>query len=159
MSEPTDEQLAERLRGRPFTLAEAIAKHAGDGFFHGASPVPAAEAAHLGLQQWLRHHLSADPWGCVVEVLSQDLDPVRLAEHTDDPLVPLIGRLETVLSHEGALHELVRRVDVAWGRATGERPHFQRGGQPPHPQDDYTHASVQRSLQALLEQARSERAT
>ena len=40
----------------------------------------------------------------------------------------------------------MRQVDIKWGQMYGERPHFQQPGQPPHPDDEYTHESVRQDL-------------
>lgn len=150
MSEREERELAERLRGRAFTLDEAIAMHAGKGFFEGASIVPAARAAHMGMRQWLGQHLRSDPSGCILEVLCQELDPTRLSAHLDNPMVPLRRRLEGLLRSKGALTEFVRKVDAAFGLATGERPWFDQEGKDPHPEDEYTMASVRVALEELL---------
>jgi hypothetical protein len=39
------------------------------------------------------------------------------------------------------LREFVRRVDMRWGQMYDERPHFERPGHPPHPDDEYTLSS------------------
>ena len=42
-------------------------------------------------------------------------------------------------------------MDCQWGQLTGERPYFQSPGQTAHPDDEYTHESVNRQLAQLLE--------
>jgi hypothetical protein len=53
---------------------------------------------------------------------------------------------------DSLLKELVREADVEWGRVQGERPHFEREGAPPDPDDPCTFASVRESLADLVEQ-------
>lgn len=47
--------------------------------------------------------------------------------------------------------EFVRQVDVRWGELYQERPMFQRPGQAPAPEDEYTDESVRQILTSLLE--------
>ena len=58
---------------------------------------------------------------------------------------------------DAALHELTRRVDAVWGQLLDERPFFQDPGQPAHPDDPYTFASVRASLQALIDAGEASR--
>jgi hypothetical protein len=48
------------------------------------------------------------------------------------------------------LKELVRSADAEWGRTMGERPHFEKEGEPPHPEDPYTAESVRNALAEAL---------
>ena len=50
------------------------------------------------------------------------------------------------------LKELVREADIEWGRVLGERPHFEKEGSPPHPEDCYTVESVRGALSELIKQ-------
>ena len=59
--------------------------------------------------------------------------------------------MRQVLGSEHLLRDLVREADVEWGRALGERPYFERPGQPPHPDDPYTIESVRITLSQLME--------
>ena len=52
--------------------------------------------------------------------------------------------IQHILEKEAVLHEFVRQVDMRWGEMYLERPHFQQPGEAPHPDDDYTHASVRK---------------
>ena len=69
----------------------------------------------------------------------------------NQPLVALASYVQHVLSSEYLLSELVREADVEWGRVFNERPHFQREGHPPHPDDPYTDDSVRITLSQLTE--------
>jgi len=50
------------------------------------------------------------------------------------------------------LKEIVSEADVEWGRAMDERPHFERDGAPPHPNDPYTLEDVRTTLSEALKQ-------
>jgi hypothetical protein len=74
-----------------------------------------------------------------------------LLKNLDRPLTVLAGYVQRVLGSEYRLKELVRETDVEWGRVYGERPHFEREGSPPHPDDPYTVESVRGRLSQLIE--------
>jgi hypothetical protein len=50
------------------------------------------------------------------------------------------------------LKELVREADVEWGRVYDKRPHFEKEGAPPDPDDPYTVESVRTILAGLIDQ-------
>jgi hypothetical protein len=74
-----------------------------------------------------------------------------LLDNLEQPLVVLAGHVRNVLGSEYLLQELVRAADVEWGRALGERPHFEQEGRPPHSDDPYTAESVRIALSQLDE--------
>ena len=76
---------------------------------------------------------------------------MRLSRYLDSPLGAVKDLLETILASPATLYELVHQTDVLWGRLYDERPHFQRPGQAPHPDDEYTHESVRAALEACLQ--------
>ena len=138
-------------RGRPFSLAEAIGQEAG-GFMKGASPVPKLVQAQGEALQILKANLE-DLEGALQQVLARWLedDTIRLSRHIDDPGEAVKDLLRTVLDSPETLYDLVHQTDVLWGRLYDERPHFQKPGQPPHPDDEYTHESVRAALDACLQ--------
>lgn len=69
----------------------------------------------------------------------------------DQPLLILASHVRKVLDSENLLTELVRAADVEWGRVSEERPHFEKQGSAPHPDDPYTLESVRRCLSQLIE--------
>jgi hypothetical protein len=75
-----------------------------------------------------------------------------LLNNFDQPLVVLATFCQQVLDSDCLLKELVREADVEWGRVQGERPHFDREGWPPDPDDPYTFESVRKALAGLVEQ-------
>ncbi|HSM82296.1 MAG TPA: hypothetical protein VLS96_11445 [Nodosilinea sp.] len=135
---------------RPFTLADAIGQEAGS-FMKGASPIPRLVQARHGVQQALKESLVDGP-GALHRVLEQWLmdDDSRLSRHLGHPTEAVKDLLETVLRSPATFYELVRQTDVTWGQLYDSRPHFQQPGQPPHPDDEYTHESVRKTLENCL---------
>lgn len=144
--EPTLEQSIRA--GREFSLAEVIGREAGD-FLKGVSPIPPLEQTKNIIQGFIEQHLS-DPEGVLQMVLKEWIDDeVHLDRYRDNPLGALGERLEELLTHPNLLWDLVRQVDMRWGQMNQERPHFQRPGQKPDPDDPYTHESVHQLLREL----------
>jgi hypothetical protein len=142
----------EILKERKLTLAEAIGRLAGPGAMKGVSPVPRIQQAEIEIESWLRNHL-ADAGGILQFVLHRQVEGSDVLLHNiDQPLVALASHCKRVLDSEYLLGELVRECDVEWGRVMGERPHFERQGSQPHPDDPYTIQSVRNALTALLAQ-------
>ncbi|TVQ06377.1 MAG: hypothetical protein EA368_17070 [Leptolyngbya sp. DLM2.Bin27] len=137
--------------GRPYTLADAIGQEAGD-FMKGASPVPRLVQARQGAQQALKAVLVDRP-GALQQVLEQRLndDDARISKYIEHPVEAVKDLLEQLLRSPETFYELVRQIDVTWGQIYGSRPHFQQPGQPPHPDDEYTHASVRATLEQCLD--------
>ncbi|MBF2078469.1 MAG: hypothetical protein IGR76_08105 [Synechococcales cyanobacterium T60_A2020_003] len=139
------------LSGRKFSLADAIGRE-GSGFLKGESTVPKLVQAKTEVMVFIRNHLP-DGSGALQSVL-QDIvqaDDARISAYVDCPLYALRDAVQDVLSHRERLYELVRQVDMRWGHMYGERPYFQKPGQDPHPEDEYTHESVQVMLEHLLD--------
>ena len=74
----------------------------------------------------------------------------------EQPLTVLALFCERILGSEGLLRDFVTEVDAQWGRIYLERPHFQKDGRPPDPDDPYTFASVRIALSGLITKLRSE---
>jgi hypothetical protein len=151
---PSDEAAAierEVRRGRKFSLSDAIGRAGGEGMLKGESPVPPIEQTRAAIGNYLRTHLD-DAGGVLAQVLLRRVRTSELLiENFDQPAVVLVGYLNRVLNSETLLRDLVREADAEWGRALGDRPHFEREGHPPHPDDPYTLASVRNALTALLQ--------
>ena len=138
------------LSGRQFSLADVIG-HEGGTFLQGESPVPRLVQAKSELNQFIAQHLG-DSSGALQAVLQTWVqDDLRIIENLEQPLIALREILSGITSNPEILYELVQQVDAKWGQIYGERPHFQQPGQPPHPDDEYTHTSVQKQLVQLLE--------
>jgi hypothetical protein len=148
-----DAELEREIRqGRKFTLEEAIGRLAGPGAMKGESPVARLQQAEIEIASWLRIHLS-DPAGVIAIVLHRAVKGSELLlNNPDQPLVVLAAICQRILDSEELLKELVRQADVEWGAVMGERPHFEKQGSPPDPNDPYTVESVRASLTDLVRQ-------
>jgi hypothetical protein len=117
----------------------------------GVSPVARKDQAAAEIHEYLRRHL-ADAAGVLSGVLARQVAEGELLLHAPDrPLVVLAGHVRRVLDSAYGLRELVREADVEWGRMFGERPHFEKDGCPPVPDDPYTLESVRAALTRLAE--------
>jgi hypothetical protein len=138
--------------GRKFSPTEAIGRLAGPGAMKGASPVSRVQQAETEIGTWIRGHVT-DPSGALQVLLHRQLKGSELLlDNLDRPLVALADHFRTVLASDYLLKELVREADVEWGRAMGDRPHFEREGSPAHPDDPYTVESVCNALGDALKQ-------
>jgi hypothetical protein len=138
-------------RGRTFSLSDAIGRMGGEGMLKGASPVPPIEQTEAAIAAYLRAHLD-DAGGVLAQVVCRQLKSSEiLLEHFDQPAVVLAGYVNQVLTSDTLLKDLVREADSEWGRTLGERPHFEREGRPPDPDDPYTLASVRHALTRLVQ--------
>jgi hypothetical protein len=149
-STEADAELEREIRaGRQFSLSEAIGRLAGPGMMKGVSPVTHKEQAVAAIQEYLGRHL-ADAGGVLSGVLLRQVSESELLLHDfDHPLAVLAGHVRQVLGSDFGLKELVRQADVEWGRVFGERPHFEKEGCPPDPDDPYTLESVRAALTRL----------
>ena len=142
------------IEGRPYSLAEAIGREGGT-FLKGESTVPKLVQVITKINTFIDRNLE-DPSAALQAILHQWVkgDP-RVSKYKETPLVALTEILQGIIDSPPLLYELVRQVDIKWGQMYGERPHFQQPGQPPHPDDEYTHESVRQDLldlQAKLQQ-------
>ena len=133
------------LDSRPFSIAEAIGREGGT-FLKGESTVPKLVQVITAINTFIDRNL-VDPDAALQAILHQWVkgDP-RVSQYKETPLVALEEILNSLLNNSNLLYELVRQVDIKWGQMYGERPYFQKPGQPPHPNDVYTHESVRRDL-------------
>ena len=140
----------EFLRDRKFSLAEAIGRLAGSGMMKGASPIPRKQQAEAEIESHLRQHLGATD--CLLGVLLRHVKTSELLlNNSDRPLIVLAACVQRILDSDYLLKEIVRDVDMEWGRVHSERPHFEKEGQPPHPDDPHTVESVRAVLSKLIE--------
>ncbi|MEM6714462.1 MAG: hypothetical protein AAF827_17510 [Cyanobacteria bacterium P01_D01_bin.6] len=146
-----DQAIEQEIRqGRKFSLADAIGQEGSD-FLKGESPVPKLVQVKNELQGFVNNYLD-DAAGALQATLLETIqtDDVVCSRHFDAPLQALTELLQPLLTQDAYLREFVRRVDMRWGQMYDERPHFERPGHPPHPDDEYTIASVRSQLQALM---------
>jgi hypothetical protein len=142
----------EILAGRKFSLEEAIARLVGPGGMKGESPVARLEQAGVEIQSWLRSHV-ADAGGALEVVLHRRVKGSDLfLNDFDQPLVVLASYCQRILGSDYLLEDLVRDVDVEWGRMMDERPLFERHGSSCDPNDPYTVDSVRAEVTQLLAQ-------
>jgi hypothetical protein len=149
----SDTELEREIReGRKFTLEEAIARLIGPGGMKGESPVPLMEQASSEIQTWLRCNL-IDSGGALAAVLHRHVKASELLlANFDQPLIVLASYCQHILDSDYLLAELVREIDVEWGRVMGERPYFETVGAPCNADDPYTVECVRGKLSALLNQ-------
>lgn len=140
----------EILAGRKFSLAEAIGREGGD-FLKGESPVPKLVQATTEIKTFIALNLH-DSSGALQAVLQTWIatDEAGVSKNLDSPLQALKEMLDKIVTNSELLYELVRQVDFEWGKMYDERPYFQSPGQVPHPDDEYTHESVEEKLKSLL---------
>jgi hypothetical protein len=150
-SEADAELEREIRRERKFSLADAIGRMAGPGMMKGVSPVTRQQQAELEIEGLLDRHLVESAGGLSAVILRQVKASDLLLNNLDQPRVALASYVRRVLDSEYLLKELVREADVEWGQVLGERPHFEKEGCPPHPDDPYTIESVRTSLSQLIE--------
>ena len=148
-----DAQLEREIRAeRKFTLGEAIGRLAGPGSMKGASPVTRKQQAEQVIETWLEQHL-ADAGGALLAVLLRRISASELLlKDFDQPLAVLSTCCQKVVDSEYLLKDVVRDADAEWGRAFDERPHFDKEGSSPHPDDPYTLESVRTLLSGLITQ-------
>ncbi|NES84980.1 MAG: hypothetical protein F6K10_28200 [Moorea sp. SIO2B7] len=144
------------LSGRKFSLAEAIGREGGD-FLKGESPVPKLVQATTEINLFIAQNLS-DSSGALQAVLQTwvKTDEKKVSKNLDSPLLALREIIKTIIDNQELLYELVRQVDFKWGQIYDEKPYFQRPGQLPHPDDEYTHESVKAKLIDFLNTLKSQ---
>jgi hypothetical protein len=137
--------------GREFSLAEAIGRLGGKDLMKGASPVSRRRQADLEIRGLLRSRLD-DADGALRTILRRRVveSDTLLAGRFEDPRGALRAYVERALASDGLLRSLVRDADAEWGRDNDTRPHFDRAGRDPHPDDPYTVESVRAALTRLL---------
>lgn len=151
-----DAELERQIRAeRKFSLAEAIGRMGGSDLLKGESPVTRKRQAELALEQYLERHLIDSEGALLVVLLRRVRDgEILLRREYKQPLMAMAETIERILASESRLEFFVREVDAEWGRIHREIPHFQRDGEPPHPDDPYTFSSVRKTLHGLLLQLR-----
>lgn len=137
------------------SMEQAILLSAGGGLMKGGTPVSPYQQAHHQIMVFLDREIqdslmekALDDW---VHSHRQQLE-----KRLKNPIQGLLDIIDHTLEHEGAFVEFVRMVDVHYGKTMKERPHFQRPGEPPHPEDPYTFETVRRSLNELAAACREQ---
>ena len=146
-----DAQIEREIRqGRKLTAVDLMSHLAGPGAMKGASPVSPVQQAETEIATWLGTNLD-DAGGALKAVLHRHLKgSALLYNHLDRPLAALASYCRSLVAADRLLREIVGEADVEWGRQMAERPHFERDGAAPHPDDPYTFEGVRRTLDKAL---------
>ena len=138
---------------RKFSLAEAIGREGGS-FMKGESTIPRPLRAIAQINQFITTHLG-DPTGALSTTLQTwACHDIRLSRQLDTPLVALDQIVTGLILEPTTFCEFARQVAIAQSKLTGDRPYFQLLDQPPHPDADYTHASIRAELTDLQQHLR-----
>ncbi len=139
---------------RQFELADAIARE-GKTFLKGDDAIPRPLRAMAQINQVITKGLH-DPGSALKTALQNWVrDDLRVSRHLDQPLVALSLILADLTSSSPAsrlsptFYEFARQVNMMWGQLTGDPPHFQKPGQPPHPEAEYSHTRIHSALEQL----------
>ncbi|GAB4468617.1 MAG: hypothetical protein OHK0037_26310 [Elainellaceae cyanobacterium] len=132
--------------GRAVSLAEAIGR-AGRGLMAGESPVPRLMQARTAVCLLIDRHLD-DSSGALNAALKAQVqtDEAHISRWLDAPPNALVELLDSYLTSDVLRGDLVWRVKLIWSEWSGDRPHFRKPGQPPHPDEEYTHEAVRLRL-------------
>jgi len=141
----------EILSEQRYSLASAIAREGGN-FLKGESPVPKLVQVTTEINIFIDHNLP-DSSGALQAVLKRWIksDSV-VSQHLESPLTGLAKIIDKILKNQELFYEMVRQADLQWGQMYKERPYFQKPGQAPHPDDEYSHESVREKLSHLRQQ-------
>ncbi len=143
---PSEQEI---LRGRRSEPSDALAREAGD-MLKGASPVAAHDQTIFAVKELLRASLPDDDGSLRHTILARlEADYPLVASYFGAPEKLLLAWTDRVLATGSQLAELVRETDARWGREYAERPHFERSGEAPNPDDPYTENSVRMALEHL----------
>lgn len=142
------------ISGRKFTIADVIGREGGS-FLKGESPIPILTQAINEINGFISKNLSDSSGALKVVLQNWVKNDSGVSKNINKPMVALTNILESITSNLELLYEFVRQVDFKWGQMYGELPHFQQPGQEPHPDDEYTHESVQKQLLELLEKVKN----
>jgi len=136
--------------GRKLTAKDLLAQMAGPGALKGASPVSRVLQAETEVGTWLGDNL-ADTCGALRVVLHRHLKGSNLLlDNLDQPLVAVGAFCRRLVTTDNLLRDIVGEADIEWGRMMDERPHFEREGTPPDPDDPYTIEGVRTALHDAL---------
>ncbi|AFZ45071.1 hypothetical protein PCC7418_2942 [Halothece sp. PCC 7418] len=137
-----------------YSLASAIAREGGN-FLKGESPVPKLVQVTTEINLYIDRHLP-DSSGALQAVLKRWVKSDSIvSQHLDSPLTSLEKIIDKILQNQELFYEMVRQADLKWGQMYEERPYFQKPGDPPHPEDEYSHESVREKLAELRQKVAS----
>lgn len=132
-------------------LNKALSHEAGD-FLKGGSPIPQSLQFENKLKQVLASHLPDTSHALTQKLLEWTLQESQVKNTPDISAEKAIILLcQKICQNQNLLYEFVRQVDVLWGTIMQEKPLFQKPGQNPNPNDEYTHDGVKSKLNNLQE--------
>jgi hypothetical protein len=146
-----DRSIEQEIRGsRTGSFENALLRESGD-FLKGGSPVPLLLQAETEISLYINRNVP-DKFGALREVLIQHVkrSKTTIAATLDTPLLALKKIIVEIITHDNIFYDFVREVDSAYGRLFQEKPYFQKPGEPPHPEDEYTHESVKIALTKVI---------
>ncbi len=140
----------EILRERKFSIAEAIGREGGN-FIKGHSPIPRLDQVISLLTVFIANNIN-DSSRVLMTVLQTNVknDRIKIAESIEIPLQYLHTLIKSYVANPHQLYELKREVAFTWGQMNDEKPYFQKPGETPHPDDEYSHEIVGKKLSDLL---------
>ncbi len=138
------------LLDRKFSIAEAIGREGGN-FLKGHSPISRLDQTISLINVFIGNNLN-DSSRILMSVLQTTVkdDRIRIAESIEKPLEYLHNLIKSFIDNRELLYELTREVDFKWGQINNEKPYFQKPGDEPHPDDEYSHEIVEGMLKGLL---------
>ena len=146
-----DKAIEQDIRiSQKFSMERAIARSGGK-MLDGESPTPQLAQAKAEISTFIEKETSDSSGALIRTLITRVTNDMSVTQGSDSPLAVLKTIVSHILSEDSRLHEFVRQVDVESGIILHERPYFQQPGEEAHPDDEYTHASVARKLQQLLE--------
>jgi hypothetical protein len=154
-NDPGEALQREILRERKFSLAEAIGREGGS-LIKGHSPIPPLEQAIAEINLFIRNNLD-DPSMALTRVLQKNVrnDRITIAESIDRPYVYLHRLVQSHIDNTHLFYELAREANFKWGQLHNERPRFQKPGEQPHPDIEYSHETVRHKLIDLLQKIKA----
>ncbi len=153
-----DEEFIQRdiLSGRKFSIAEAIGREGGS-FIKGHNPIPQLDQSISFLTVFIEKNI-IDSSRVLMTVLQTNVknDRIKIAESIENPLKYLYNLIKSYVDNPHQIYELTREVDFKWGQINDENPYFQKPGETPHPNDEYSHEIVREKISDLLLKIKAE---
>ncbi|MEM6590466.1 MAG: hypothetical protein AAF651_01240 [Cyanobacteria bacterium P01_C01_bin.73] len=135
----------EIIRERPFSLAEAIGRE-GSGLIKGTSPIPPLAQAKATVERFIDEHINDTAGALKITLQTWVNANARLSQHLRSPLSALHQSLTELQQNPALFYEFARQVNRCWGQISGETPHFQKPGEPPHSDTEYSHEKIEQAI-------------
>ena len=151
-SKTLEETIEAEIRAtRSFSLAEAIGREGGS-FLRSDSTIPRPLQAANVIANFIQTHADEPASAFSTTLQAWTTSDIRLSQQLDTPLNALSAVVDSLLSEPTTFYEFARQIAIAQGQLVGTRPYFQQPNQPPHPEADYTHATIRAELIRLRQQ-------